>query len=672
MEISDEEWERLQKVIEWPGPDQEITHLNQSTSPVHSSFAIVGLKESYKVGEKISVTITARDHNKNLKRYGGDFFKAKLFNSELKASVYGEVVDHRNGTYSVDFLLPWEGIKRMDLHTPHALGPLEAVELKNNIIIHWRPHGVPLRFRKMPVIDLPYISTYIDTIAGGRHAAIAFTYAAHLVLHPITFYVHKVAKIRQSVVSLLSRAPETTVIIKSGNTAGLKALWAMNGGIHIKQFQPPRPKPVPRNKNSSTISASDMGISDEEWERLQKVIEWPGPDQEITHLNQSTSPVHSSFSVVGLKESYKVGEKISVTITARDHNKNLKQYGGDFFKAKLFDSELKASVYGEVVDHRNGTYSVNFLLPWKGQAQVFVRLEHSSEVVQILKKYRDSSFPRTHYQGYFESGPSKTRIRDVVECNLKWGADGSWRKGNCCCTVEKCSSGLKTPVPAGFYLKDIWKSFVCNTRQFSTAEMVNCLKNKIVYLLGDSTTRQWFEYFEKTVPGKPHGVPLRFRKMPMIDLPYISNYIDTIAGGRHAAIAFTYAAHLVLHPITFYVHKVAKIRQSVVSLLSRAPETTVIIKSGNTAGIKLDTVMREMFRDIDGVIFLDVWQMTSCHYLVENIHPGPVIIANEIDMLLSYICPRDIMSAFNTKIGTDNTGYGQVMGTRGLGVMSEN
>ncbi|XP_050957186.1 NXPE family member 4 isoform X2 [Labeo rohita] len=219
------------------------------------------------------------------------------------------------------------------------------------------------------------------------------------------------------------------------------ALWAMNGGIHIKQFQPPRPKPVPRNKNSSTISASDMGISDEEWERLQKVIEWPGPDQEITHLNQSTSPVHSSFSVVGLKESYKVGEKISVTITARDHNKNLKRYGGDFFKAKLFNSELKASVYGEVVDHRNGTYSVNFLLPWEGQAQVFVRLEHSSEVVQILKKYRDSSFPRTHYQGYFESGPSKTRIREVVECNLKWGADGSWRKGNCCCEYKDIRTG---------------------------------------------------------------------------------------------------------------------------------------------------------------------------------------------------------------------------------------
>jgi len=98
-----------------------------------------------------------------------------------------------------------------------------------------------------------------------------------------------------------------------------------------------------------------MGISEEEWERLQRTLDWPSPDQEITRLDQSTSPVHStfsivglkesSFSIVGLKESYKVGEKISVTITARDHNKNLKRYGGDFFQAKLFNSKLKVCLF---------------------------------------------------------------------------------------------------------------------------------------------------------------------------------------------------------------------------------------------------------------------------------------------------------------------------------------
>ncbi|XP_077100278.1 NXPE family member 3-like [Siphateles boraxobius] len=531
-------------------------------------------------------------------------------------------------------------------------------------------------------------------------------------------------------------------------------LWRfLESGHQIRQFHSPIPRPVKgkqiKTNSKSVISILDMGISEEEWERLQKALDWYGPNQEITHLDQSTSTVHSTFSIVGLKESYKVGEKISITITARDHNKNLKRYGGDFFKAKLFNSKLKASVYGEVVDHCNGTYSAALLLPWEGQAQVYVRLEHSSEVVQILKKYRESSFPRSHYNGHFEGpGLNKTRISEVVQCNLKWGPDGGWSKGDCCCeykdvktgtvwqcerpkklscdklvhhsrggletplnpfekqiftkkltnvaitgntkiinvlpnttaigTMERCRSGMTTPVPAGFYLKDVWKSFVCNTQQFNSSQIGNCLKNKIVYLMGDSTTRQWFEYLERKVPDikrmdlhtprtggplmaielknniivhwRPHGVPLRFTKMLITDLHYISNDIDEIAGGPHAVVVFTIFAHLVFHPITFYVHKVAKIRQSVVALLSRAPETTVIIKSGNTAGLKdifqsdwytieLNTVMQEMFRDIDGVIYFDVWQMTSCHYLRENIHPGPVIIANEVDMLLSYICP---------------------------------
>ncbi|KAI7792408.1 putative NXPE family member 3-like [Triplophysa rosa] len=148
----------------------------------------------------------------------------------------------------------------------------------------------------------------------------------------------------------------------------------------------------------------------------------------------------------------------------------------------------------------------------------------------------------------------------------------------------------------------------------------------------------------------PHSVPLRFYKMLKTDLHHVSNDIDEIAGGSYGVIVFTFWAHLVFHPLTFYVHEVAKIRQAVLALLMRAPDTTVIIKSGNTGGLKnifqsdwlamqLNIVMREMFSDIDGVMYMDVWQMTSCHYLEENIHPGPVIIANEVNMLLSHICP---------------------------------
>ncbi|XP_056594480.1 NXPE family member 3-like isoform X1 [Triplophysa dalaica] len=516
----------------------------------------------------------------------------------------------------------------------------------------------------------------------------------------------------------------------------------------IRRYLPPSPKAA-RPNASSGISAFDMGISQEEWDRLQKAFDWPGPDHEITQLILTTSPDYTTFSIVRLNDTYKIGDTVRVTITARDHNNNLKTYGGDFFQVKLFNLNLKASVYGEVIDHRNGTYTVDLLLPWEGQGQVSVRLMYSSELVWSLNKYWETSFPRSHYIGYFEGpGPNGVKIIEKVECNLKWGSLGSWSKGNCCCEYKdektetvwqcdrpkqlscdhwvqhengaievqltaferqlcsrklsdvgiagdshitsvlpntagiaktpRCRSGLITPVPAGFYFQDVWKSFVCNTRSFSPPQMAACLKNKILYMLGDSTTRQWFEFFESSVPGlkrldihtsfntgplmaveltnniiihwRTHGFPLRFHKMPAADLHYISNEIDYITGGRHTVVVFTIAAHMAFHPLTFFVHKLGKIRQAVVRLLKRAPETTIIIKSGNTGisvndfghewyRMQINKALSEMFSDIDGVIYMDVWQMTSCHYTHEAIHPATVIVGNEIDMLLSYVCP---------------------------------
>ncbi|KAL0157388.1 hypothetical protein M9458_048634, partial [Cirrhinus mrigala] len=74
-----------------------------------------------------------------------------------------------------------------------------------------------------------------------------------------------------------------------------------------QEFQAPIPRHAKQTQtnSSSVISALDMGISVEEWTRLQKALDWPGPDQEITELNMTTSPVHSTFSIVGLKKSYK-------------------------------------------------------------------------------------------------------------------------------------------------------------------------------------------------------------------------------------------------------------------------------------------------------------------------------------------------------------------------------
>ncbi len=57
-----------------------------------------------------------------------------------------------------------------------------------------------------------------------------------------------------------------------------------------------------------------------------------------------------------------------------------------------------------MVDLLNGSYSVRFLLPWVGEAQVAVRLIHSSEAVEVLKHHRDTDSDRVFFNGFYE-GP---------------------------------------------------------------------------------------------------------------------------------------------------------------------------------------------------------------------------------------------------------------------------
>ncbi|XP_056612266.1 NXPE family member 3-like isoform X2 [Triplophysa dalaica] len=509
--------------------------------------------------------------------------------------------------------------------------------------------------------------------------------------------------------------------------------------------------PVKMSSEESPTSSfySEFGISSERYSSLQQTLYWAGPDRSITNVSMSTSPAHSTFTIQNLKDSYQIGEELYVMIHARDFKNNIKPYGGDFFQAKLFSSK-KASVFGEVVDLLNGSYSVRILLPWVGQAQVAVRLIHSSEAVQVLKHHRDTDSDRVSFFGYFEGpGPNGIKLKETVLCNMKSDKNGLERlkNGNCCCEYkdsrtgvewrcqkpkslpcsarvyhsfaeyinhvtaeeamflnpsnkgingqkstimilpsngstsidvrEKCRPGLHSPVPSGFYLNDVWTSFVCKTRQFTTQTTTQCLKDKHIYMMGDSTVRQWFEFLLNAVPTlkrmdlhvlyqagpliavdvgnnidlhwRAHGIPLRCRKTELTNLHYTSNEIDDLTGGPHTVVVFHLGIHFTSFPFDFFTHRVLGVRRAVLDLLQRAPATTVIIKTVNTGfkdvftsdwySLQLDRILRWAFQDV-GVYILDVWQMTSCHYNQENIHPGPVIIKNEIDILLSFICPE--------------------------------
>ncbi|KAL2102549.1 hypothetical protein ACEWY4_001717 [Coilia grayii] len=168
------------------------------------------------------------------------------------------------------------------------------------------------------------------------------------------------------------------------------------------------------------------GLGVEEWEQMLKAINWGGPERQVTSASRSTSPGHSTFTIQDLKQSYSVGEELHATIFAKD-------FSG------------QPNVFGEVLDHQNGTYSARFILPWVGQASVAVRMIHSSEAVQALKQHRSTDSDRIYFYGFFVGkNSSGARVQEAVVCNIKWAGVvlSPTAQKNCCCEYQDARTGL--------------------------------------------------------------------------------------------------------------------------------------------------------------------------------------------------------------------------------------
>uniref|UniRef100_S4RE53 Uncharacterized protein n=1 Tax=Petromyzon marinus TaxID=7757 RepID=S4RE53_PETMA len=153
---------------------------------------------------------------------------------------------------------------------------------------------------------------------------------------------------------------------------------------------------------------------------LQEVLAWPSPQTNYTFAT-STSAVNSFFKVLN-KGKLHVGDTLRIAIHAMDHNNDSKRYGGDYFRFKIYSSKLKAGAFGSVRDLENGQYAGNVTLFWAGDVQIDVKLIHSSETVELLRRLRDSAPDKVYFYGYFEqSGAASER----TVCNMFKPADGN-------------------------------------------------------------------------------------------------------------------------------------------------------------------------------------------------------------------------------------------------------
>lgn len=482
-----------------------------------------------------------------------------------------------------------------------------------------------------------------------------------------------------------------------------------------------------------------------EQDSLLATLQWQLPNIGFVPFLQSTDPASSYFVILNSATFFTVGSQLEVLVHLQDFQRKPKKYGGDYLQAKIHSPKLQAGAVGRVIDYQNGFYKVIFTLLWPGEVKVSISLVHPSESIRILQRLQEERPDRVYFKSLFRSGRiSETTNCDVCLpgdkplCNFTdlysgepWFCfkpeklpcssrinhfKGSYMKGLLTAAENaffQSGINIKIPInssgpdwvtvipktiketgnlvlsqdsavfPSGYYYQDQWRPRRFNIRQFNDPDNITeCLQSKVVYLFGDSTIRQWFEYLTAFVPdlvefnlGSPknvgpfmavdlkhnillkyrcHGPPIRFTTVFSNDLHYVANELNGIVGGKNTVVAISVWSHFSTYPLEVYIRRLRNIRRAVVQLLDRSPKTVVVIRTANPQELgpeaslynsdwytfQIDTVLRKMFSGV-GVYLVDAWEMTLAHYLPHKLHPDEIIVKNQLDMFLSYVCPAN-------------------------------
>ncbi|XP_067300241.1 NXPE family member 3 [Pseudorasbora parva] len=473
---------------------------------------------------------------------------------------------------------------------------------------------------------------------------------------------------------------------------------------------------------------------------LLKSIAWPEPSILGLPLRQSSDPAQSYYTIQDPGELH-VGGQLVVKVQMHNFLGQPKKHGGDFLVARLHTPELVAGVVGKVNDHNNGNYTVFFPLLWAGVVQVELTMIHSSEAVMVLRRLREEQSDRVFFKSLFRSGYlSETTLCNLclplkqqplcnytdpqtgepwfcykpkmLDCDTRINHSKGGYKKHLLTVYEsqffQSGVNIKIPIhsagvdnvtvlpatkvrakgmrpkflPSGYYYQGSWKPLSgVVMRQFNDSSVITqCLRGKMVYMYGDSTVRQWYEYLIARVPEfkefnfhspknvgpymavdsnhnillryRCHGPPIRFTSVPSAEMHYISNELDHLRGGSDTVVLISIWSHFSTFPVQVYMRRLRHIRKAVIRLLNREPATLVLIRTANLQTLdpenslfnsdwfsqQLDTVLRAMFKGLNAQL-VDAWEMTLAHHHPHQLHPPPDIISNMVNFLLSHICP---------------------------------
>ncbi|XP_075822148.1 NXPE family member 4 isoform X2 [Microtus pennsylvanicus] len=494
-------------------------------------------------------------------------------------------------------------------------------------------------------------------------------------------------------------------------------------------------------KSSCPAVLPNPPVSPKETElRVQEVLEKLDqqiPPRPFTHLNTTTSATHSTATILNPRDTYCTGDKLDVLLEARDYLGRRKEYGGDFLRARISSPALKAGASGKVTDFNNGTYLVSFTLFWEGQVALSILLIHPSEGVSALWRARKQGYDRIVFTGLFVSGTSQVRTDCALVLNssaelcqyldaqdqeafycekppnvpcaalthmhsknkevsyLRQQERRLFERSNIGVEImgkpnvisvskcnkeavpakERCKLGMVPAIPSGHVWKNTWNPASCS---LAPIKMKDCLRGKFIHLMGDSTIRQWMEYFKSKIntlrsvdlheTGKlqhqlavdldekiniqwqKHGYPLIGSLVYSVkEIENIARIIDRTGGEKNTVIVISLGQHFRPFPIDVFIRRALNVHKALQRLLLRSPDTMVVLKTENTREMTSDVerlsdfhgytqylALKDIFQGLNvGVI--DAWDMTIA-YGTNDVHPPQYVVGSQINIFLNYIC----------------------------------
>ncbi|XP_053307934.1 NXPE family member 2-like [Spea bombifrons] len=488
--------------------------------------------------------------------------------------------------------------------------------------------------------------------------------------------------------------------------------------------------------------AYDPVTMDENIEEIFNRVSQRIPKVALESIEKATSAENSNVTIINPKDKYCIGDHLLVKVQAYDYLGDMKTYGGDYLRARIYSPASNSSASGKITDFNNGTYTINFGLFWEGEVYISVLLMHPSEAVSALWRARNQGLQNIKYTGNFTSATEYVNR----ECNFELDTEedicsyedrrdneafycikppnfpcealthmNSVNRNHSYLTeaeqrllnrsnigvdiskrlkpvnvfscgkklsvpTEKCNLGAYYSIPSGYFSHNRWNPIYCQMTMFTENEKLkNFLKGKKLFLIGDSTVRQYIRHFaevlkivdyfnhtedemqtwQKTLLGinlekfiyiqwKKHTFPFVTQSFYSIkEDTYMARQIDQIGGGENTIIVLTMGQHFRPFPLRIFIKSAINARRAIERLFIRSPRTKVIIKEENVRDMDINMerfsdfhghinylVLREIFKGLN-IGFVDALDMTIA-YASYVIHPPVEVLENIISMSFTH------------------------------------